>query len=445
MTDESKKSPIPGPKASGAPAGQAPESAESSSELDDLLQAIDAAAGPEDAAAGPEDAASTLAAEDPTERVEIADALPADSDNTVADTEQPSGVPGPEAASDKGAAEKTTASDGANRAAEAMVTSVEPQGPVDRAPEERRPAEARKLAAAPKELADTVEVPSPQGVASNETPVEPSEAERVNAARAHGRAGSETQGGVTEAGDEAVVGTEVGTSVEPVPLAAAEAQIETQQRRRRRLLYVLVPVLAVGLAAALTQVRLGGGVGTPPAMRNWEHGSELVKTGNLADGLEMLENVVSTTPLGMKRTFAHARLAEVYAKLGATEPHYLNGAIRHYSAVLREVIEGRADAAALPVDELLYKTGRCFADLGSNETAIEHFEQIDREHPDSPLRTQARLDLAASLMAAGEYQRARQTLAELADAHRGEPVGEHAFFLFAESFDRQAQSLEREP
>jgi TolA-binding protein len=97
-----------------------------------------------------------------------------------------------------------------------------------------------------------------------------------------------------------------------------------------------------------------------------------------------------------------------------------------------------------PVDELLDVTATCFLRLGSYESALECLRRIDAEFPDSPYRSQARFQIGECLAATGQYQQARQAFAEVAEAYRGEPLGEQAFFRFADSFDEQAQSLRKE-
>jgi len=439
MTDERKNGTAAGPGKPGQPGEPdgpvegAAKPAEDSSELDDLLQAIDAAASDE----SPE--TSPRAAEGATE------SRPPEADETLATTGQTAETPDANATPDDAAVGESMTLDAPGAAPEPAVPEAELEEIVAGAVGAEEPSGTAEPADATGGAVELVE-PSPQEHAAADEAKGVEDLDHVGAGDKVAGVVGEVGGRRAEREEERLIGAEVGTPIEPVPLAVAEALAETQTRRRRRALYVLVPAIAVGLLVALTQVRLGGGgEEKPPAARDWERGMELVESGDLTKGLELLENVVASTPLGMKQTFAHARLAEVYADLAKKHAHYLNGAIRHYSAVLNDVSAGRADASALPVDELLYKTGRCFAALGSNETALEYFEQIDREYPASPLRSQARYDLAESLIATRQYDRARQTLAELAEAHRGEPLGERALFRFAASFDEQAQSLEDEP
>ncbi len=236
-----------------------------------------------------------------------------------------------------------------------------------------------------------------------------------------------------------------GTPVEVMPLEAAELAAGARQRRRRLVLYFAAPAIVIGLVITATQVKLGGRSGArSPVVRDWESGMALIETGRISKGLETLENVVARLPKGAERTRAYVRLAEVYRMLGEEEPHYLNSAIRHYATVLDSAGDAASLDGAVPVDELLYETGRCFVALGSYETALEFFEQIDVEFPASLFRPQARLEIGESYLAIGQYQRARRVLAEVAETYRGDPLGEKAFFRFADSFDEQAGSLRGE-
>jgi tetratricopeptide (TPR) repeat protein len=200
-----------------------------------------------------------------------------------------------------------------------------------------------------------------------------------------------------------------------------------------------------GLGVTLTQVKIGGGSqAVPPAVRDWESGMRLIETGKRSDGLAALEEVVVGLPDGPERARGHVRLAEVYGELGQQEIHHLNSAVRHYTAALDLANHVAWPEDIATVDEVFFETGRCFAALGSYETAVGFYEQLIAEFPASPLKPQARLAVGESYLDAGRYQRARQALKEVAEVYRDGPLGEKAFFLFANSFDVQAQSLRAE-
>jgi len=477
MTDERENNTPGNPD---GPTGPAADAEGGQSELDELLEAIDAAAEPQESPETPQqdgvpvppgdasvsksdeatagrqeelvetggDEPDALTAEAAPEVEALPDAADSAQNKRLAEAEK-GDEPGreqelPGEGLDATATEGNAAFETGEAVQAAEALEAGPPEPSADAAEVTDPSEAVQLPDTMSDADELVGLPPSRDAGlddellARDAPVGQGSAEVVT-----GVVGEITGGGAEVGG--APVGDGGGTAVEPMPLVVAEAIAETQARRRRRLRYVLVPAIAIGLLIALTQVKLGGqDKKVPPAVRNWDKGIELVENDHLATGLKMLEDVVMTTPLGMNRTFAHARLAEVYARLGERRSHYFNGAIRHYTAVLSEVSDGTADAAALPVDELLYKTGRCFVALGSYETALEYFEQIDREHPGSQLRPEAQYQIAESLIAMGQYERARQVLAEVAETHRGEPLGERAFFRFAASFDEQAQSLEGE-
>jgi TolA-binding protein len=235
--------------------------------------------------------------------------------------------------------------------------------------------------------------------------------------------------------------TDMGTPVEVMPLEAAELAASSSQQRRRRLRrWVVGAAIVVGLTAGATQVKLGGGwPGTQSRdTSGWESGMSLIEAGRQAEGLAALENAVATAPQGTERAGLHLRLAGVYRTLGEQQVHYLNSAVRHYTAVL-ESPEG-----VEPVDELLYETAMCFLRLGSFESAMELFGRIDDEFPSSTYRPQARFEVGECLAATGQYQQARQVFSEVAEAYRGEPLGEQAFFRFADSFNEQAEALKKE-
>jgi len=228
-----------------------------------------------------------------------------------------------------------------------------------------------------------------------------------------------------------------GTAIEVTPLAAAELAADRRQRRRRRVLQFVVPAIVIGLAVALTQVRLTGGVRAPsPAVADWTAGMRLIESGDTADGLAMLEALVEQLPEGAHGADGHVRLARVYRTLGEGEVHYLNSAIRHYRVALDD-----ADCD-VPVDALLYESGLCFVRLGSYGTALDLFERLEAECPESTYRPDARFQVAECSLASGQYVRARRVFAEMAETYRGDPLGEKAFFRFADSFDVQARSLE---
>jgi TolA-binding protein len=233
-----------------------------------------------------------------------------------------------------------------------------------------------------------------------------------------------------------------GDPVDVLPLDVAEAIAETKHRRRRLGLYVAVPTVVIGLLIALTQVRFGrGAVEKPREERDWEAGMALVQAGDTSKGIEVLEGAVATLPRGAEWAPAHVRLADVYRELGTQESHYLNSAIRHYTSVLDWAESAETPDAVISTDELLYHTAWCFAALGSYEVALEYYEQIDTEFPTSPYRPQSRFEAGEALLALGQYERGRQVLAEVAEAYPGDPLGEQAFFRFADSFHEQARSL----
>jgi tetratricopeptide (TPR) repeat protein len=275
----------------------------------------------------------------------------------------------------------------------------------------------------------------PSAEADEETPVEAGGGPPVGAG----------EGTPVEAGGGPPVGAGEGTPVDVVPLETAEAVAEVQQRRRRLMLYAAALVLVIGLLITMMQVKLGGrSQATPPEVRDWESGMRLIETGKTSKGLAALEELVASLPDGPDRAARHVRLAEIYSRLGQEEPYYLNSAIRHYTDALDFAGRGPWPEGTATVDEVLFETGRCFAALGSHETAVGFYQQLDAEFPDSPLRPQARLAVGECYMAAGHYQQARQVLAEVAEAYRGDPIGEKAFFRFANSFDVQAQALKAE-
>jgi TolA-binding protein len=252
----------------------------------------------------------------------------------------------------------------------------------------------------------------------------------------------------TVAADEAVAPADerpaevsVGAPVEVMPLEAAEVAAEVSQQRRRRLkVWVAGATLAVGLVAGATQVRLGTGGGATHGSDElgWESGMRLMETGRRAEGIGMLEDAVNMAPQGAERTRLHLRLAGVYRTLGEQEVRYLNSAVRHYVAVLD------SPEVVAPTDDVLYDTATCFVQLGSYESALESFQRIDAEFPESVHRPQAQFQIGECLVATGRHQEARQAFAEVAEAYRGEPLGEQAFFHFADSFNEQAQSLKKE-
>ena len=226
-----------------------------------------------------------------------------------------------------------------------------------------------------------------------------------------------------------------GTPIEPVPIEVAASAARAQRQRRRWLAaIVLAPAIAVALAIVATQVKLGGR-SAAPAVHDWTLGLRLVEAGKTAKGIALLETLVEALPEGTERTRGHLRLAEVYVKLGEKKSHYFNSAIRHYARALEAPAEG------VPLDELLYKTGRCFLRLGSYESALEFFQRLGAEFPESPFTPEARLEAAECLLAMGKYEAARRAFAEVAKVYWDDPLGETAFFRFADSFVVQAQSL----
>ena len=231
-----------------------------------------------------------------------------------------------------------------------------------------------------------------------------------------------------------------GTRVEVVPLEAAEAAARAQGHRRRLALAVIVPTILVGLVVVAAQVKVGGGGpgAETPAASGWESGMQLIESGQTAKGTAVLEAAVDRLPQGPERTRAHLRLAEVYRELRDKDGRHLNSAVRHYTAVLDS-----ADGAA-PVEKVLYEAGLCFARVGSYESALECFERLEAEFPASLFRPEAQFEVGECLLAIGRYQSAREVLAEVAETYRDDPLGEKAFFRFADSFSEQAQSLKRE-
>jgi len=230
-----------------------------------------------------------------------------------------------------------------------------------------------------------------------------------------------------------------GTAVDVMPLEVAEGLTAERQRRRRLVLWVLAPAIAAGLVLAATQVRLGGGSpSVTPLDRNWETGMRLIQTGETSKGIALLESLLEELAEGPERARAHARLGELYVELGEDQPHYLNSAIRHYTRALH------APVLAEHKDRLLYETGRCFSRLGSHETALEYFEQLCDDYPESPFRPRAFLGVGECYLGIGHYEQARRVLAEAAVVYRDEPLGEEAFFRLADSFLEQAHSLKKE-
>ncbi len=231
-----------------------------------------------------------------------------------------------------------------------------------------------------------------------------------------------------------------GRPVEALSLEAAEAAARAQGHRRRLVLAVIVPTILVGLVVVAAQVKVGGGGpgAETPAARGWEAGMHMIESGHTAQGTAVLEAAVEELRLGPERTRAHLRLAEVYRELGEKDGGHFNSAVRHYDAVLDS-----GDGVA-PVDEVLYKAGTCLARAGSYEGAIEYFERLDAECPTSVFRPEARFEVGECLLATGRYQSAREVFADVAETYRDDPLGEKAFFRFADSFSEQAQSFKRE-
>lgn len=252
--------------------------------------------------------------------------------------------------------------------------------------------------------------------------------------------------GSDAAGDAANGATdETGTPIEVLPLEVAEAMAQSTQRRRRLSLFVVVPALVVGVFVLLTQVRLGGGSSDEAAeVRDWKTGMALLEAGDVPKGIGMLESAVANLPQGAERAKAHVRLADEYRRLGETEPHYFNSAIRHYTSALDWAESAVAENGVVAKDEIVFRTGQCFSALGSYEIALEFYDQIETEFPRSMYRAQSRFEAGEALLAIGQYERGRRMLAEVATAYRGDPLGEEAFFRFADSFHEQARSLEAE-